>query len=168
MPRREIKMEVRNCFYKVLKLLIAKHWMVGLSYINLAVHKNKMVQLTTQERTWICIQIARLQNAAAVQHLWGQQWPGIVPPHPTTIRRNFRKYQAHGTNLNMNKSRSGRRKTARTTVNIRRVCRSLNRNEHFLKTKRTRHFKEFFQPNTSKRFEFSSICADPKTEVTRY
>ena len=121
-------MEVRNCFYNVLKLLVAKRWMVGLSYINLVVHKNKMVQLTTQKRIWICIQIARLQNAAIVQHIWRQQWPGIVPPDPTTIRRNFRKYQAHGTSLNMNKGRSGRRKTARRAVNIRRVRRSLNRN----------------------------------------
>ena len=128
MPRREIKIEVRNCFYKVLNLLIGQQWMVGLSYIDLAVHKNRMVQFTTQERIWICIQMKRLQNAAAVQRLWRRQWPGIVPPHPTTIRRNFRKYQAHGTSLNMNKGRSGRRKTARTTVNIRRVRRSLNRN----------------------------------------
>ena len=121
-------MEIRNCFYKVLKLLIGKHWMVGLSYINLAVYKNKMVQLTTQERIWICIQMARLQNAAAVQRLWRQQWPGIVPPHPTTIRGNFRKYQAHCTGLNMSNGRSGRSKTARTAVNIRRVRRSLDRN----------------------------------------
>ena len=50
-------MEVRNCFYKVLKLLIGKHWMVGLSYINLAFRKDKMIQLTAQERIWICIQM---------------------------------------------------------------------------------------------------------------
>ena len=66
-------MEVRNCFYKVLKLLLGKHWMVGLSYIDLAVHKNKMVRLTTQERISICIQMARLQNVAAVQRLRRQQ-----------------------------------------------------------------------------------------------
>ena len=99
-------MKVRNCFYNVMKLLIAKRWMAGLSYINLVVHKNKMVQLTTQERIWIRIQMARLQNAAAVQRLWRQQWPGIVPPDPRIIRRNFREYQAHGSSLNMNKARS--------------------------------------------------------------
>ena len=82
-----------------------------------------MVQLTTQKRIWICIQMARLQNAAAVQ-----QWPGIVPSRPTIIRRNFRKNRSHGTSLNVNIGRSERTKTARTAVNIRRIPRSLNRN----------------------------------------
>ena len=87
-----------------------------------------MVQLTTDQRVWVCLEMARVNNALQVRRLWANQFPGVQPPTARTIRQNYRKYRTHGTSLNRNQNNSGRRRTARSVQNIRRVRRSLQRN----------------------------------------
>ena len=87
-----------------------------------------MVQLTQDQRIWVCIEMARLGNAKAVQRSWLNRWPGINAPTARTIRQNFKKYSDHGTSLNRNRGNSGRPRTARSVENVARVRRSLQRN----------------------------------------
>ena len=39
-----------------------------------------MVQLNKDERVWVCFEMARVQNAYAVQRLWPICWPGRRVP----------------------------------------------------------------------------------------
>ena len=39
-----------------------------------------MVQLNKDERVWVCFEMARVQNAHAVQRLWPNSWPGRRAP----------------------------------------------------------------------------------------
>ena len=86
-----------------------------------------MVQLTQDQRIWVCIEMARLGNAKAVQRSWLNRWPGINAPTARMIRQNFKKYSDHGTSLNRNRGNSGRPRTARSVENVARVRRSLQR-----------------------------------------
>ena len=87
-----------------------------------------MGQLTLDQRVWICMEMARLNNAHQVSRSWANHWPGIQAPAVSTIIRNFKKYQEHGTSANRNKGKSGHQRTARSAESIRRVHRSLQRN----------------------------------------
>ena len=55
------------------------------------------------ERVWVCFEMARLQNAHAVQRLWPNRWPGRRVPTIHAILKNYIKYRQHGTSLNRNK-----------------------------------------------------------------
>ena len=67
-----------------------------------------MVQLNKDECVWVCFEMARVQNAHAVQRLWPNCWPGRRVPTIHAILKNYRKYRQHGTSLNRNKVNSGR------------------------------------------------------------
>ena len=67
-----------------------------------------MVQLNKDEHVWVCFEIARVQNAHAVQRLWSNLWPGKILPKIHAVFKNYRKYRQHCTSLNRNKVNSGR------------------------------------------------------------
>ena len=62
-----------------------------------------------------------------VANRFGERFPEHPVPVKSTIWKNVRKYQREGTSLNLNKGRSGRRRTARTDDNIRAVQELLDR-----------------------------------------
>jgi len=79
-------------------------------------------------RVWVCLEFARVNNAIEVKRHWPNHWPGIQPPSDRTITATFNKFVREGTCLNLNKNRSGRRRTARTQGNINNVQQSLQQN----------------------------------------
>ena len=83
----------------------------------------KMPRLTKDQRVWVCLEYARLNNASEVKRRW--PWPDIQPPSDRTIKNTFNKFVREGTCLNCNRNRSGRPKTARTKENIQNVRQSL-------------------------------------------
>ena len=87
-----------------------------------------MVQLTKEQRVWVCTEMARIDNAHQVRRSWADQWPGVPAPAVKNILANYRKYKEHGTSLNRNKENSGRPRVIRSADNINRVRRSLQRN----------------------------------------
>ena len=62
-----------------------------------------MVQLNKDEHVWVCFEMARVQNAHAVQKLWPNCWAGRRVPTIDAILNNYRKHMQHGTSLNRNK-----------------------------------------------------------------
>ena len=67
-----------------------------------------MPQLSKNQRVWICIQYARVNNALEVIRRWENQWPHVAPPTHKTVVKTFRKFEREGTCHNLNKGRSGR------------------------------------------------------------
>ena len=67
-----------------------------------------MIQLKKDECVWVCFEMARVQNARAVQRLWPNCRPGRIVPTIHAILKNYRKYMQHGTSLNRNKASCGR------------------------------------------------------------
>lgn len=88
----------------------------------------KMPRLTKDQRVWVCLEFARVNNATEVKRRWPNHWPGIQPPSDMTIKATYNKLVREGTCLNVNKGRSGRRRTARTQHNINLVRQSLLQN----------------------------------------
>ena len=84
-----------------------------------------MPQLTKDQRVWICIEFARTNNAHEVARRWVNRWQGIQVPTIRTIIKTFHKFEEEGTCLNINKGRSGRRRTVRTPEVIEMVRNSL-------------------------------------------
>jgi hypothetical protein len=78
----------------------------------------KMVQLTTEQRIFIVLHYNTTHSLVSVQNAFRERFPDRNPPAHTTILKNVRKYNIHGTSLNRNKTNSGRPKTARSEVNI--------------------------------------------------
>ena len=67
--------------------------------------------LSEDQRVWVCLEYARIQNAAGVKRRWPGRWVNI----PASAKREFlREATCH----DLNKSRSGRPRTARTPENI--------------------------------------------------
>ena len=58
-----------------------------------------MVQLNKDERVWVCFEMARVQNAHAVQRLWPNRWSVRRVPAIHAILKNYKKYRQHSTNL---------------------------------------------------------------------
>ena len=89
------------------------------------VKSEKMGQLTNDQHVWICLEFARVGNAAEVQ----RRWPKHFPQRPLTslpaIRKNAKKLNEEATCHNLNKGRSGRRRTAVTQQNVNMVRNSL-------------------------------------------
>ena len=67
-----------------------------------------MAQLNKDKRVWVCFEMARVQNAHAVERLWPNRWSGRRVPTIHAILKNYRKCSQHGTGLNRNKVNSGR------------------------------------------------------------
>lgn len=87
--------------------------------------RTAMPRLTKEQRVWICLEMAGIENAQEVLRRWPAQWPGINAPSAVTVWKTYRKLQAEGTCNNLNKSRSGRLRTARSNQNIERVREAL-------------------------------------------
>ena len=49
-----------------------------------------MVQLNKDECVCLCFEMARVQNAHAVQRLWPNHWPGRRIPTIHAILKNYR------------------------------------------------------------------------------
>jgi len=87
-----------------------------------------MPRLTIAQRTWVCIEFARVGNAHEVLRRWRHRWHNIRHPTVRTILKTFEKFEGEGTTHNLNKERSGRRRTVRTPGNIALVQNVLRRN----------------------------------------
>ena len=78
----------------------------------------KMVQLTTEQRTFV---VKTFYETGSLQITWDnfrERFPDRQPPALKTIWSNVRKFSQHGTVLNRNKENSGRRRTGRSEANI--------------------------------------------------
>ncbi len=93
-----------------------------------ALQDDKMVQLTKDQRVFVVLHYNRTGSLLSVQNAFRERFPDRNPPAKTTILKNVRKYNNHGTSLNRNKTNSGRPKTARSEVNIEAVRRLLEQN----------------------------------------
>ena len=89
-----------------------------------------MPQLTTQQRVWICSEMAREDSPTRVTCNWLQHFPGVPQQSLKAIKKNYEKYRQHGTSLNKNKGNSGRPRTALSQQNIQMVRQSLFQSEH--------------------------------------
>ena len=89
-----------------------------------------MAQLTTEQRVFIVLNYAQTQSSIAVINRFRARFPDRIPPVPSTVLRNVRKYLNSGTSLNLNKGNSGRRRTARSAENIDAVRHLLQANPH--------------------------------------
>ena len=88
-----------------------------------------MPRLTKNKRVWICLEFARTNNANEVLRCWNNRWPNVQAPTVSTILKTFNKFVEERTCLNLNKERSGRRRTARTPGNVAMVSNALQQ-EH--------------------------------------
>ena len=80
-----------------------------------------MMQLDPQQRAFLITEYACLGSLEAVRNSFAVQYPNANVPARSTILRNCKKYEERGTSLNLNKGRSGRRRTVRTAGNIQAV-----------------------------------------------
>lgn len=80
-----------------------------------------MVQLTIDQRTFVVKKFYETRSYLAVQEAFREAFPDRNPPAKSTIHQNISKYEREGTSQNVNKRRSGRRRTIRTPENIERV-----------------------------------------------
>ena len=88
-----------------------------------------MAQLTIQQRTFIVKKYYETRSYRAVRDQFRLAFPGRNPPANSTIQHNIQKYERDGTSLNVNKERSGRRRSVRTDANINRVRQVLNQQQ---------------------------------------
>ena len=81
--------------------------------------------LTIEQRVWVCVEYARVSNVREVLRRWPNYWFNIPTPCKESVIKTYRKFVQEGTCHNLNKLRSGLRRTARTKENIELVKRSL-------------------------------------------
>ena len=79
------------------------------------------MQLTKDQGVFVVKTWISTGSIKQVQGLFAPSFPDRISPSKNAIWKNVRKYQQEGTSLNLNKGRSGRRKTARTEENIENV-----------------------------------------------
>ena len=60
----------------------------------------------------------RTNSVGAVLRSFRQEFPNVRCPSRKTVSRNAQKYRTTGTSHNLNKGRSGRRRTGRSVANI--------------------------------------------------
>lgn len=95
-----------------------------------------MVQLTTEQRTFVVLHYSNTRSLTAVRSAFRERFPDRNPPSKTTILQNYRKYSKCGTSLNLNKSNSGRPRTARSPENIAAIKRLLEENPRSVSARR--------------------------------
>ena len=84
-----------------------------------------MPRLSKDQRVWVCLEHARIQNAAEVRTRWPGRWGNIPAPSKRTISTTHWKFLQEATCHDLNKGRSGHPRTARTPENIELVRESL-------------------------------------------
>ena len=94
-----------------------------------------MAQFSKEERVFMVKSYFETKSFDFVINAFQEQFPNREPPAKSTIYRNVKKYSEEGTSLNLNKGRSGRRRTVRTQENIARVRQGLEQNPN-LSTRR--------------------------------
>ena len=76
------------------------------------------MQLTKDQRVFVVTTWTSTKSIKGVQQLFSERFPEQESTSKNTIWQNVKKYQQAGTSLNLNKGRSGRKKTARSEENI--------------------------------------------------
>ena len=84
-----------------------------------------MPTLSKDQRLWVRLQHANIQNAVEVKRRWPGGWGNVPSPIKRTITKTYQKFLQEATCHDLNKGRSGRRRTARTPKNIEHVRESL-------------------------------------------
>ena len=84
-----------------------------------------MVQLTTEQRTFIIKTFYETNSFQQTRVAFGERFPDRRLPEITTISANVRKFEVHGTSLNQNKGNSRRRRSGRSDINIEAVRQQL-------------------------------------------
>ena len=79
------------------------------------------MQLTIEQRVFIVRKYHETRSLQTVREAFRAQFPNRNPPSNSTIQKNVRKYQIEGTSQNLNKGRSGRRRTTRDAQTINNV-----------------------------------------------
>ena len=87
-----------------------------------------IMQLTKQQRIFIVTAWFESKSLSQVAQDFSEKFPERNVPNKTTIWKNVRKYREEGTSLNLNRGRSGRKKTARSDANIAAVRMLLDEN----------------------------------------
>ena len=75
-------------------------------------------QFTPQQRAFIVSEYHRNNNLNRVLQRFREEYPNTRCPCRATVYKNVRKYSVSGTSCNLNKGRSGHRRTARSAANI--------------------------------------------------
>ena len=89
-----------------------------------------MAQYTKEERVFMVKCYLETKRPDHVINAFRIQFPNRNVPSKSTIYRNVEKYSNEGSSLNLNKGRSGRRRSVRTQANIDRVREALEENPH--------------------------------------
>ena len=55
---------------------------------NLTDSRETMPRMTIAQRTWVCTEYARTNNALEVLRRWPNRWPNIQPPSSMAIKTN--------------------------------------------------------------------------------
>ncbi|KAF2368871.1 Protein of unknown function DUF4817 [Trinorchestia longiramus] len=79
------------------------------------------MQLTNEQRVFVVTTWISTRSIKRVQALFAQHFPGQRSPCKDTIWKNANKYQQVGTSRNLNKGRSGCKRTARSDENVENV-----------------------------------------------
>lgn len=80
-----------------------------------------IMQLTLAQRIFVVSTWISSKSIQRVQELFSIRFPERRQPSKNTIWKNVRKYQENGTSHNLNKGRSGRKRTSRSEENIENV-----------------------------------------------
>ena len=77
-----------------------------------------MAQLTTHQRVFVVNTYQNTKSYAEVKRLFTVEYPDRPPLSDSCIWKNTKKFNEHGTILNLNAKNSGRRRTGRSEENI--------------------------------------------------
>ncbi|KAF2343228.1 Protein of unknown function DUF4817 [Trinorchestia longiramus] len=86
------------------------------------------MQLTKEQRTFIVEKYFQAKSFQQVIQSFQEYFPERQSPTKMTNWRNVTRYRTKGTSLNLNKSRSGRKRTGRSEENVRKVQGALTEN----------------------------------------
>ena len=79
------------------------------------------MQLAKQQRVLLVTAWMRSKSYQVCCRVFSEDFPEKSVPNKTTIWKNVEKYREEGTSLNLNRGRSGRRRTAISEENIKNV-----------------------------------------------
>ena len=80
--------------------------------------RTSKMQPTSEQRIFVVTNYLRTRSSKDVQQLFEQLCCDRVSETKMTIWKNIKKYKTEGSSLNLNKDRSGSRRTDRTPENI--------------------------------------------------
>ncbi|KAF2348469.1 Protein of unknown function DUF4817 [Trinorchestia longiramus] len=86
------------------------------------------MQLTKEQRTFIVEKYFQAKSFQLVILSFQKHFPKRQSPTKMTIWRNVTRYRTEGTSLNLNKGRTGRKRTGRSEENVRIVQGALTEN----------------------------------------